>query len=241
MNPTNHVTISPFSVFIPVYNEDDVLVSNTERLISYLKKFGVDFEIIIGSNGSNDGTPGLGEMLAGKYRQVRFFHMEDKGPGNAFRHGVEITRHNNIVSLDMDLSIDLGFIDEALTLLDSGYDIIIGSKKMGQEKRSFARRLGSDLFIFTARVCMGISFVDYSIGAKAYKKDFLVDNLHRIDHGTAYVLTLVYLAYKRGRKIIEVPVLCEDYRDSKFNIFHEGFYRFANLFKLWYVEKRASR
>jgi len=240
MNPTNHITIAPFSVFMPVYNEEDILVSNTERLISYLEKFGVDFEIIIGSNGSDDRTPSLGEMLAGKYSRVRFFHMEDKGPGAAFRHGVRIALYNNIVSLDMDLSINLGFIDEALTLLDSDYDIIIGSKKMGQEKRSFARRLGSDLFILTARVLMDISFADYSIGAKAYKRDFLVDYLHRVDHGTAYVLTLVYLAYKSGQRIIEVPVLCEDYRDSKFNIIHEGLYRFANLFKLWYVEKRAS-
>jgi glycosyltransferase involved in cell wall biosynthesis len=233
MNSKNHAAIAPFSVFIPVYNEEDIMVSNTEKLISYLGRFGAAFEIIIGSNGSDDKTPKLGEMLAGKYSRIRFFHMDEKGPGEAFRYGVEIARYNNIVSLDMDLSIELDFIDKALTLLDSGYDIIIGSKKMGQEKRSFARKLGSDLFVLTARALMDISFVDYSIGAKAYKRNLLMDYLHKIDHGTAYVLTLVYLAHKRGKRVIEVPVLCEDYRGSKFNIIYEGLYRFAQLFKAW--------
>jgi len=35
-------------------------------------------------------------------------------------------------------------------------------------------------------------------------------------------------------------VLCEDYRQSKFNIIHEGFYRFYRLFRLWYKEKITS-
>lgn len=229
--------MKPFSVFIPVYNEEDILILNTERLIKYLEGYGIDYEIIIGSNGSNDRTPSLGRMLSEKYPQIEFFHIQEKGPGNAFKHGLQIARYNRVVSLDMDLSINLGFIEEAFRLLNSNYDIIVGSKKMGHEKRSVFRKFGSDLFIFIAKILLGLPFEDYSIGAKAYKRDLLLSYLHRIDRGTAYVLNIIYLAFQNNRKVIEIPVRCEDLRGSKFNIIHEGIYRFYNLFKLWYAEK----
>jgi glycosyltransferase involved in cell wall biosynthesis len=231
----------PFSVFIPVYNEEDILIQNTENLISHLDRYGVDYEVIIGSNGSNDRTPSLGAMLSGNYPQVSFFHMEEKGVGDAFKRGVQMARYDVIVSLDMDLAINLGFIEEALKSIEANHDIVIGSKKMGHERRTIFRRLGSDLFILTARILLGLPFEDYSIGAKAYKRDLILHYFDKIDWGTSYVLEIIYHAFHHKRRLIEKPVLCEDYRQSKFNIIHEGLYRFYRLFKLWYVEKIASR
>ena len=237
----NKLNMKSFSVFIPVYNEEDILIPNTERLITDLDQLQLHYEIIIGSNGSKDRTPHLGEILADKYPQVEFFHIKEKAVGYAFKRGVQTARYDVLVSLDMDLSIHLGFIEEALGLLDANYDIIVGSKKMGHERRTVFRRLGSDLFILTARILLGLSFEDYSIGAKAYQRDLLLQYFDKIDRGTSYVLEIIYLAFHHKRRLIEIPVLCEDYRQSRFNIIHEGFYRFYRLFKLWYVEKIASR
>jgi glycosyltransferase involved in cell wall biosynthesis len=234
-----HISI-PFSVFIPVYNEEDILVANTEALISHLDRYGVGYEIIIGSNGSNDSTPELGQTLSGRHSHIRFFHLKDKGVGDAFRKGIEMARYDAVVSLDMDLSINLSFIGEALEFLEAHHDMVIGSKKAGDERRSVFRRLGSDLFILTARALLGLPFEDYSIGAKAYKRSLVLDYTNRIDTGTSYVLTMVYLAFRDKRKVIEIPVRCEDYRESRFNIIHEGLYRFYHLFRLWYVERIAS-
>ena len=227
----------PFSVFIPVYNEQDILVPNTERLITHLDGYGVDYEIIIGSNGSNDRTPNLGNMLSHRHTRIRFFHIKEKGVGDAFKQGIAMARYEAVVSLDMDLSINLSFIGEALEFLEANHDVVIGSKKAGDEKRSVFRRLGSDLFILTARVLLGLPFEDYSIGAKAYKRDVVLEYNHRIDAGTSYVLNIVYLACRDKRRVIEIPVRCEDYRESRFNIIHEGLYRFYQLFRLWWVEK----
>jgi glycosyltransferase involved in cell wall biosynthesis len=243
MNPSNPThskkpsMLPPFTVFLPVYNEDEILIKNTEELIDYLDKLHTQYEIIIGSNGSTDRTPALGVMLSDKYSQVDFFHINERGVGNAFKQGIQIARFDVVVSLDMDLSIHLGFIEEAVQLLDTNHDIIVGSKKMGHERRSVFRRFGSDLFIYFARMLLGLPFEDYSIGAKAYKKDCILEYSDRIDRGTAYVLNIIFLAFQDKRKVTEIPVRCEDYRKSRFNIIYEGFYRFYNLFKLWYVEK----
>jgi glycosyltransferase involved in cell wall biosynthesis len=227
----------PFSVFIPVYNEEAILTANTETLISHLDQYGVDYEIIIGSNGSNDSTPELGRMLSDRHTRVGFFHLKEKGVGDAFKQGIATARYDAVVSLDMDLSINLSFIGEALEFLEAGQDIVIGSKKAGDERRSVFRRLGSDLFILTAGVLLGLPFEDYSIGAKAYRRDLVLEYNRMIDAGTSYVLNIVYLAFRDKRKVIEIPVQCEDYRQSRFNIISEGFYRFRQLFRLWWNEK----
>jgi len=236
----SHIS-KPFSVFIPIYNEEAILAANMETLISYLDRYAVDYEIVLGSNGSDDRTPELGWMLSDRHSQIRFFHLTEKGVGDAFRQGIGMARYDAVISLDMDLSINLRFIGEALALLDAGQDIVIGSKKVGDERRSVFRRLGSDLFILTARVLLGLPFEDYSIGAKGYRRDLVLDYANRIDRGTSYVLTIVYLACRDNRKVVEIPVSCEDYRESRFNIIHEGLYRFAQLFRLWYTERIASR
>jgi len=104
-------TLKPFSIIIPVYNEADIIVENTKTLMAYLMRRHKTFEIIIGSNGSVDNTVPLGEALAEQYPLVSFFHLEQRGVGYAFRQAVEMARYDFVVSLDMDLSIDLGFID----------------------------------------------------------------------------------------------------------------------------------
>jgi glycosyltransferase involved in cell wall biosynthesis len=175
--------LTPFSVIIPVYNEESIILANTESLMGYLQQRHAAFEVIIGSNGSTDKTVVLGTALADRFAEVGFFHLPERGVGHAFKQGV--------------------------------------------------RKAGSGLFIFCARHLLGLSFEDYSIAAKAYQRSLLLDHLDQIDHGTSYVIDIICLVHRNGGRIIEIPVMCEDYRPSKFNILHEGFYRFWNLFKLW--------
>ena len=137
----------------------------------------------------------------------------------------------------MDLSIELGFVERALGLLDEGYEIVVGSKKMGHQERTTFRIMGSGLFILCARLLLGLAFEDYSIGAKGYRRSVLLSHLDRIDHGTSYVIDIIALVHRDGGRIIEIPVSCEDFRASKFNITREGVYRFSNLFKLWWALK----
>ena len=228
--------MQPFTIFIPVYNEQELIVCNTEKLINYLRKLETPFEIIIGSNGSNDLTVQFGNELQEKYKEVQFFHIHQRGAGESFKKGVRLASYKDIISLDMDLSIDLSFVDETVELLEH-YDIVIGSKKMGIQKRSIMRRLASDSFIFFAKFLLDLDYADYSIAAKAYKRDVVKRYLDKSDSGTFYVLQVIYFAYRDKFKIIEIAVECDDNRKSKFNLLHEGIYRYGNLFRLWMFGK----
>jgi glycosyltransferase involved in cell wall biosynthesis len=232
---------TPFTVGIPVLNEEAILVPNTERLLHYLDGLGRDYEVLIGSNGSTDSTTTLGVDLSRRFPRVSFFHLPEKGVGLAFKEFVRRARHPFLVSVDMDLSVDIGFVATAVALLET-HDIVVGSKKMGNQNRSLFRRLGSDSFLQATRLLLGLTYDDYSIAAKAFRVDVLRAFIDRVNEGSSYVLEICYLTKLRGGRITQVPVTCEDWRQSKFNLWHEAIYKYSHLVRLWARElRRRSR
>lgn len=220
------------TILIPVFNEQEIIEANTNTLVKHMETLSLPFEIIILSNGSTDGTNNLGRSLADSHECVRFFELPEKGVGRAFRLGVEQASFDLIISVDMDLSIDLGFIRRAVHILEN-YEIVVGSKKMGSQNRKLWRKAGSTTFIICVRILLGLPFEDYSIAAKGYHRKTIIKYLDRIDYGTSYVLDIIYHTMADGGLALEIPVFCEDYRASKFNLVNEALYRFKNVFLLW--------
>lgn len=226
------------SIAIPVYNEEKIIVENTERLIDFLEDLQIPHEIIIVDNGSTDGTRKIGKRLEEKYSKlIKFLSIDKRGAvGWAFREAVISAKYDKIVSLDMDLSVDLSFIPECLELLND-YNIIIGSKIIGFQRRPLYRRLASTIFIFMTRMFLGLSFSDYSMAAKGYRKKDIIEDVKKVNKGSSYVIELIYFAKKRGLKIKQIPVHCHDRRKSKFDFIDEVFYRFRSLLTFWFWER----
>ena len=221
------------TVIIPVYNEESILVENTEKLVRFLKANRITYEIILCNNGSRDNTLKLAKEIEKKHKNIIAISVPEKGVGTVFRKAVKMAKNNNIISLDMDLTVDLDFIPNALRLLKK-HDIVIGSKKMGHQKRSFLRTIPSTIFIFFVRFFLKLPYKDYSMAAKAYNKQTIIKHLAKVDYGTSYVIDLIYFATKDKKRIIEIPVMCHDTRKSKFNILYESAYRFKNLLRLFF-------
>ena len=227
------MTLEPgLTVFIPVYNEEELLVANIRRLLEFLEALEVPYEVLVGSNGSTDRTVSLLGRLCDAEQAVRYFHLPSRGVGTAFREAVAKASYERIVTVDMDLSISLEFIPEAYELLEH-HDMVIGSKITGTQKRSWLRMAASTAFISLAKYLLRINFHDYSIAAKGYRRDMAQRYLPHTDDLTFYVVEIVYRAHRDGRRLTEVPVQCHDMRGSRFNLIHEGVYKFGNLFLLW--------
>jgi len=220
-----------FSIIIPVYNEEELIEKNLYALRNFLNaNKHKDYEIIIANNGSTDKTVEIVEKLSKKEPKIKLLSVEERGVGLAFRKAVLSSNYENIISVDMDLSTELDFINKAIELFKD-YDVIIGSKKELQ-KRHFLRRFLSAVFIILVKLLLRLPYSDYSMAAKAYKKDAILSCINRIDSGSSYVIEIINFAHKNNKKLIEIPVACTDKRKSKFNILAESFYRGKNLLKL---------
>jgi glycosyltransferase involved in cell wall biosynthesis len=235
----------PLTIFIPAYNEETIVAGNIDRLRTHLKDRGiVAYEIILVSNGSTDRTVEIARACAVGRDDLHVIVLDRRGVGRAFKEGVRRARHDRLICLDLDLTVGLSFIESAAALLETS-DIVIGSKQTGAQQRSWIRRLASAAFIACARHLLGLKFTDYSIGAKAYRKQMVQAYLPMLADGSAYVVQVIAWEKRDGARITEIPIWCEDLRKSKFNLPREGIYRFGSLFLLWFQERvmrgRAGR
>ena len=226
------------SIIIPVYNEEELIEKNTERLLEYLGRLTEKHEIILCDNGSTDDTKLLGSLLEARYPgRVKFLSLPKKGVvGLAFRQGVKAAKYQNIISMDMDLSVNLTFIQACMKLLKTN-SIVVGSKQVGSQYRPLFRIIASSVYIFLVRLLLGLSFTDYSMGAKGFRKEDILGYIDKIDKGSAYVIELVYWLKKSGKRITEIPVVCFDRRKSKFNFLDECLYRLRSLITIWLFKK----
>lgn len=225
--------LSPqITIAIPVYNEEEILSQNVLKLCEYLESLG-PYEILIGSNGSTDSTVEICRQLASENPCIRYFAIEQRSVGTVFQRFLREARSENLISVDMDLSIDLGFISRSLLLLKN-YDLVIGSKKLGVENRSWLRRFGSDLYIQTVRALYRMNSHDYSLAAKAYRVSFFRRFAGQLAVDTNYVVDCVYLCQLHGGRSTEIPVECDDHRPSRFNLIREARDKYSYLLKLWY-------
>jgi len=222
------------TIFIPLYNEADILEDNVMEMMALAQALERPFQILLGSNGSSDRTPAIGNQLAAKSSSITFFHLLQKGPGLAMAEAIARAAYPFFVCLDADLSVDLNFILQAIGLLNE-YDAVVGSKQTGSQDRPVMRVLASNFFIACTNLLLKMPYRDYSIGAKAYRIEAIRPFGNMIDRHTFYTQKLLYHLQRSGKRIIEIPVDCRDRRPSKFNLLHEGVYRFSKLFQLWFT------
>ncbi len=232
---------SAYSVVIPVFNEADILGGKVDELVSFLNGRAGGFEIVLGDNGSTDGTLAAGRALEKKFPGVvHIFSTPEKGVGNGLRIAALNAGNDFLVEMPIDLSVSLDFIPRAVELLEKN-DVVIGSKQSGGQSRAAWLKALSSSYIFLARLLLGLPYTDYSVGAKAYRKSAIASRLSAIDSGSFYVTDLIYFAKKKGLRIVEIPVSCEDWRKGKFSAVHEVVYRVKMLFGLWIREGILGR
>lgn len=220
------------SVLIPAYNEEALLESSVRTVHDYLEQRSIAHEILVTSNGSTDQTEAIGRRLEQAHDWFHFFALPERSVGRAFRNGAGHARGEFLVCLDADLSSELVFLEYASELLKHA-DVLVGSKTMGRQRRSFARVVGSQLYILCSYALFNLTISDYSMGAKAFRREAVLPALPHIDDWTGYVFEICLYLQRHGKKVLQIGIDCEDRRKSRFSLLHEGMYRYFHLFRCW--------
>jgi len=223
--------MKPYTLIVPVYNEEEVLEKNMEALMEHANRLGVEYEVVAVSNGSSDESENIGRALEGNHPRFRFFALPKKGVGRAFKLGIREARHEHIIFMDADLSADLSFIGKADRLLDENV-LVLGAKFKGLQNRSLFRKMGSFVFYLSVLFLMGMNYVDYAPGAKAYRRSFLLEYFSYIDDLTSFVLNLTFIATVKKLPVKEIPIECDDRRKSRFNLWQEAASKYRGLLSL---------
>ncbi len=136
------------SLVIPCYNEGDHLEDRAETIISYMASTHphLVYEVIFVNDGSTDSTQKVIESLQSKYSFVRnVSYFPNQGRGFALSSGFKATSGKKVISLDADLSYDVGHITDVLKEFeaDEKVEVVVVSAYMrgGYSKNVPLKRL----------------------------------------------------------------------------------------------------
>ena len=198
------------SIIIPAYNEARRLPETLPLVIKFVLEQEYDAEIIVVDNNSSDETGSIAEEIGGDHSFLKVLFEPAQGKGAAVRTGMREARGEYLFMADADLSMPIEEVSKFLPPQLSGYDVAIASREVEGAVRYHEpsyRHLMGRVFNLVVKVMAVPGFQDTQAGFKCFKREAALDILDKqtID-GWAFDVELLFIARKRGYKIVEVPI-----------------------------------
>jgi glycosyltransferase involved in cell wall biosynthesis len=190
------------SVVIPIRNEAASLVELHRELTETLTAWGRPYEVLIIDDGSTDESFQILAKLQAhdaRLRVIRF--RRNFGQTAAFAAGFDHARGRLIVTSDGDLQNDPRDIPKLIEMLDRGFDIVCGWRKVRKDA-FLSRRLPSTIANWLISMATGVHLHDYGCSLKVFRAEVvkplkLYGEMHRF---------LPAIASEQGVAIAEVVV-----------------------------------
>ncbi|MEI8138182.1 MAG: polyprenol monophosphomannose synthase [Bacteroidota bacterium] len=203
-------------VIIPTYNE----IENIDKMVRTVFSITRDFELLIVDDGSPDGTANTVKELQKEFPN-KLYIEERKGKmglGTAYIHGFKWALARNydfIFEMDCDFSHNPSDLVRLLETCENSADVAVGSRYCRGGKVNnwpMGRILMSYFASVYVRLVLWIPIKDTTAGFKCYKRKVLetidLDAIRFM--GYAFQIEMKYRAYKKGFKIVEVPIMFTD-------------------------------
>ena len=144
------------TVVIPAYNEEKRIGKTIERIMSYLEKKKISYELIIVDDGSTDSTiRALKDLKIINLKVLK--NLSNLGKGYSVRKGVLSCKGDYALFSDADLSTPIDELEKFFKFIPE-YDIIIGSRKMQEsrliQKQPFWRVFAGNVFPIIAKIML---------------------------------------------------------------------------------------
>ena len=163
------------SVIVPVYNEGQDILANLALLKSEITPYFSQFEIIVISDGSTDGTNGELKKINEPHTRVILLE-KNQGKGAAVRRGFFEATGDYILFIDGGMELhpkEVRIFLGLLSLYDA--DIVIGSKRHPQSHIHYPwpRRVLSFIFQLLIKRYFDLDVTDTQVGIKLFRSEVI--------------------------------------------------------------------
>lgn len=235
------------SLIIPVFNEEKRLGASLEKLIVFLQNFKTEIEILIIDDASTDATLNVANSFKSRLKDLKVLHLaKNLGKGWAVKNGFFAASGDIVVFTDADFSTPIEEITKLLEKINSGFDIAIGSRALDRslvkKHQNPLRETMGRIFNFFVQFLAIKGIADTQCGFKAFRKETTKELFEKqIIYDFGFDVELLFLARKKGLKIIEVPTFWYNDPSSNVNPIKDSILMFYDLIKIRLVHSVGKK
>ena len=222
------------SIIIPAHNEENRLPRSLEQVFAFLARQSYEAEVLVVENGSSDRTLEIAQGYAEKHKNLRVLREAGTGKGLAVRRGMLEARGEYRFMCDADLSMPIEEVNKYLPPARSDFDVAIGSREVPGAVRynePFYRHTGGRLINFAIRVLMLPGLQDTQCGFKCFRAAAAERLFHyQTLDGWSFDIEILFVAYRLGYRIIEIPVNWYYRPESKINAVRDALRMISDIF-----------
>jgi dolichyl-phosphate beta-glucosyltransferase len=235
--PVNHDQERPFlSIVIPALNEANRLPRTLSQIDEFLSRQPYSAEVIVVENGSTDNTVEVVRQFAQDHPYVKLFAGVPRGKGRAVKRGMLEACGEYRFICDADLSMPIEELAKFLPPALDHYGVAIGSREAHGAKRydePWYRHLMGRINNFLIKLITVRGFEDTQCGFKSFSREAAEDLFHvQRMNGIGFDIELLYVAQKRGYRIVEVPINWYYNGDSKMRLFQDSLGIIREMFEI---------
>ncbi|MFG0318509.1 MAG: glycosyltransferase family 2 protein [Planctomycetota bacterium JB042] len=188
------------SIVVPAYNETGGIRPTLEQLAEAVS--GVDCEILVVDDGSDDDTAAQAESCAG-VRVLR--HDVNRGYGAALKTGIRNARADVICITDADGTYPNDRIPELLGLMDR-YDMVVGARTGANVAIPLVRRPAKWVLNQLANLLAGTRIPDLNSGLRLFRKGIAEKYMRFLPSGFSFTTTITMAMLNDDYLVKYVPI-----------------------------------
>ena len=198
------------SIIIPAHNEQHRLPPTLKAVNAYLDRQSYSSEIVVVENGSQDLTAVVTEALAAEHPRIRLLRESGRGKGLAVRRGMLEALGDYRFICDADLSMPIEEVAKFLPPMLKDAPVAIGSREAPGARRfnePAYRHIQGRVFSNLVKLFALPGFEDTQCGFKCFSAQAAADLFGvQVFDGMSFDVEVLYIASRRGYRIVEVPI-----------------------------------
>jgi hypothetical protein len=193
------------SIVMPCLDEAETLATCIAKAQEFLRSRGISGEVVIGDNGSRDGSQEIATRLG-----ARVVAVPERGYGSALRGAIAAARGRYVVMGDSDDSYDFSRLDEFVDRLRAGCDLVMGNRFAGEIRPAamppLHRWLGNPALSSIGRLFFRSPVRDFHCGLRGFSRA-AYERMDLATTGMEFASEMVIKATLVGLRIEEVPIV----------------------------------
>jgi glycosyltransferase involved in cell wall biosynthesis len=191
------------SVVIPAYNEENGIQPVLASLRDTMEQTGMDFEILVVDDGSEDKTGSVAEAASARV----VHHKENRGYGASLKTGIRNAHFDTICITDADGTYPHAVIPDMIARIENNTcDMIVASRTGKHVAIPLIRRPAKWVIGQLANIVAGTRIPDINSGLRVFRRADALQFFNLLPSGFSFTTTITLAMMSNDYRVDYLPI-----------------------------------